>query len=110
MPSAFGPHIVERAWFRASRWNAHCTNDVDALNHGVARRRLPPRSGRVPRGHRSWRARLHRRGLGCYGPAKCIDTDQVKLAAEALARLPFDDLVCDVDPAHLAAARIYPQH
>ncbi|MFI5756425.1 YfbM family protein [Streptomyces sp. NPDC051569] len=45
-----------------------------------------------------------------YGPAKYLDTDQVKLAAQTLARLPFDDLVRDVDPAQLAAAQIYPQH
>lgn len=45
-----------------------------------------------------------------YGPAKYLDTDQVKLAAEALARLPFDDLVRDMDPAQLTAAQIYPQH
>lgn len=45
-----------------------------------------------------------------YEPAKYLDTDQVELAAEALAGLPFDDLIRDVDPAQLTAAQIYPLH
>jgi hypothetical protein len=45
-----------------------------------------------------------------YGPAKYLDADQVKLAAQALARLSFDDLVRNVGPAQLTDAQIYPQH
>lgn len=31
IPSAFDPHTVARAWFMASRWMRHCTNDPDAM-------------------------------------------------------------------------------
>ncbi|MFC8829224.1 YfbM family protein [Streptomyces sp. NPDC057137] len=43
-----------------------------------------------------------------YGPAKYLDADQVRLAADSLARLSFDDLVREVDSAQLTAAQIYP--
>jgi hypothetical protein len=45
-----------------------------------------------------------------YGPAKYLDADQVKLAAEALAQLSFDDLIRNVDSGQLTAAQIYPLH
>ena len=45
-----------------------------------------------------------------YGPAKYLDADQVKLAAESLARFSFDDLIREVDPGQLTAGQIYPLH
>lgn len=43
-----------------------------------------------------------------YGPAKYLDPDQVKAAAQALARTSFDDLIDGLDPAELTAAEVYP--
>ncbi|WP_283139858.1 YfbM family protein [Rhizohabitans arisaemae] len=44
-----------------------------------------------------------------YEPPKYLDAEQVQLAADALAKISFNDLVEDTDPADLTRAEIYPQ-
>ncbi|AGI91838.1 DUF1877 domain containing protein [Streptomyces albidoflavus] len=44
-----------------------------------------------------------------YGPPRLLTPDQVGVAADALYRTPYDQLLHGVDPAELIRAEIYPQ-
>ncbi|MER6465441.1 YfbM family protein [Streptomyces sp. NPDC001228] len=44
-----------------------------------------------------------------YGPPRYLTADRVRLAADTLAQLTYDQLVKGVDHSELAAAAIYPQ-
>lgn len=44
-----------------------------------------------------------------YEPPRFLSSDRVRVAAEELGRLSYDDLVKGVDVAELVAAQIYPQ-
>jgi hypothetical protein len=74
--------------------------------------------------HSAWHAiTLHRAGFpvdivfgeknftdedwGC-GPAKYVDAERVRVAADALGRTSYDALIQGVVPAELTAAEIYP--
>ncbi|MFD0368870.1 YfbM family protein [Streptomyces sp. NPDC127114] len=43
-----------------------------------------------------------------YGPPQYLPADRVRLGAEALSRLTYDQLISDVDPRDLVTAEIYP--
>lgn len=43
-----------------------------------------------------------------YGPPKYLPVERARLAAEALGRVSYDDLVQGVDPAELTRAEVYP--
>ncbi|MER7623461.1 YfbM family protein [Streptomyces sp. NPDC126503] len=43
-----------------------------------------------------------------YGPPRYLTTDRVRLGAEALSGLTYDQLLNGVDPAELNTAEIYP--
>ncbi|MEZ0114775.1 hypothetical protein ABH920_008810 [Catenulispora sp. EB89] len=44
-----------------------------------------------------------------YEPPRFLSVDRVRVAAEELGRLSYDDLIDGVDVAEVAAAQIYPQ-
>ncbi|MGW9074072.1 YfbM family protein [Streptomyces yangpuensis] len=44
-----------------------------------------------------------------YGPPRYVTADRVRLAADALTRIPYDQLIQGVDHTELAATEIYPQ-
>ncbi|MGW7195671.1 DUF1877 family protein [Streptomyces chryseus] len=44
-----------------------------------------------------------------YEPPRYLTTERVRLAAEKLSQMPYDELIRSVDHAELAAAEIYPQ-
>jgi hypothetical protein len=43
-----------------------------------------------------------------HGPAKYLDAERVRVAADALAHTSYEALIQGVDPAELTAAEIYP--
>jgi hypothetical protein len=43
-----------------------------------------------------------------YGPPKYLSAERVRVAADALSRIGYDELIQGVDPAELDGAQIYP--
>ncbi|MFE1832423.1 YfbM family protein [Streptomyces yangpuensis] len=45
-----------------------------------------------------------------YGPPRYVTADRVRLAADALTRMTYDQLIQGVDHSELGAAEVYPQN